>query len=60
LFVAYLAQQRSITQIEKGQLKDLIIRKEEALFAAFEAFELNNDVSDLIDTWKRVIQAYFG
>ena len=39
---------------EKGKLKDLVILRNEMVYAALEVFELDQDLGELVDTFKRI------
>lgn len=57
LLVTLCFKQGSITSEEKATLKDLIIDRNEGVFAALEVFEIDQDLSELVDTFKRVIKS---
>lgn len=57
LLVTLCFKQGSITSDEKSALKDLIIDRNEAVFAALEVFEIDQDLSELVDTFKRAVKA---
>jgi hypothetical protein len=54
LLVALLFKQNRLSQDERGKLKDLIIVRNDMVFAALEVFELDQDLDELVDTLKRV------
>lgn len=56
LLVSLCYKQGSLTQDEKNTLKDLIIARNEAVYAALEVFEVDQDIEELVDTFKRVIK----
>lgn len=57
ILVSLCFKQGSISSEEKNTLKDLIIDRHEAVFAALEVFEIDQDLGELVDTFKRVIQS---
>ena len=57
LLVTLCFKQGSITAEEKSTLKDLIIDRNEAVFAALEVFEIDEDLSELVDTFKRAVKS---
>lgn len=57
LLVTLCFKQGTITSDEKSTLKDLIIDRNEAVFAALEVFEIDQDLSELVDTFKRAVKA---
>jgi len=57
LLVSLCYKQGSITSDEKSTLKDLIIDRNEAIFGALEVFEVDQDLEELVDTFKHLIKA---
>jgi hypothetical protein len=58
LLVSLTFKQGSITSDEKATLKDLIIERNEAVFGALEVFEIDQDLEELVDTFKRAVKKH--
>jgi len=54
LLVALCFKEGAITADEKGKLKDLIISGSELVFSSMEVFEIDQDLDELVDTFKRI------
>eukprot|EP01122_Echinamoeba_exundans_P015092 TRINITY_DN7025_c1_g1_i1.p1 TRINITY_DN7025_c1_g1~~TRINITY_DN7025_c1_g1_i1.p1 ORF type:complete len:798 (+),score=227.94 TRINITY_DN7025_c1_g1_i1:99-2492(+) len=54
LLLALLYKQGRLTADERGKLKDMVITRNEAVFAGLEVFELDQDLDELVDTLKRI------
>jgi hypothetical protein len=57
LLVSLCYKQGSLSQDEKNTVKDLIIARNEAIYAALEVFEVDQDIEELVDTFKRVVKS---
>lgn len=54
MLVALCFKQGAITAQEKGRLKDLIIAGHELIYSAVEVYLIDQDLDELVDTFKRI------
>jgi hypothetical protein len=54
LLIALLSKKGMITDVEKGCLKDLTLSKDELVCSALEVFEIDQDLTELADTLRRI------
>lgn len=48
----------ALNKVEKGKLKDLILREDKAVMAAVEVFETDHDVNEMLDTLRRIVRLH--
>jgi len=54
LLVALVFKKSLITSEEKGKLKDLVLSNNQLVFSALEVFEIDQDLDELTDTFRRI------
>jgi len=54
MLVALCFKQGAINAQEKGKLKDLIIAGNELIYSAVEVYLIDQDLDELVDTFKRI------
>jgi len=55
VLVAVMFRKNKINQEQKGILKDLILQENRIVYAAMEAFEITQDLEDLVDTCQHIL-----
>lgn len=56
LLIALCHKQGNISAEEKAVLKEMVIERNEAIFGALEVFGIDQDLEELVDTFKRIVK----